>query len=115
MKKSLLLMAVLVMASSTEATKAQADTTAGIHSNIAAGSPQLVVGPPGTSCNKGATVSVSPDTTLDNLFQNYSNSGTGTSWTGGDGTESVALPDGRELWFFDDSLLGTVTNGRRLF
>jgi len=58
---------------------------------------------------------VSPDTALDNLFQNYGNSGTGSSWTGGDGTDSVALPDGRELWFFDDSLLGTVTNGQRLF
>ena len=58
-------------------------------------------------------ISTSPDTGLDNLFQNYGNSGTGTSWTGGDGTESVALPDGRELWLFDDSLLGKVTNGQR--
>ena len=58
-------------------------------------------------------ISVTPDTRLDNLFQAYGNSGTGRTWTGGDGTESVALPDGRDLWLFDDSFLGTVTDGLR--
>ena len=112
MKKIFVLMAVLIVASATEVTRAQA--APGADSDIA-GNPRPVVGPPGTSCSPGATVEVSPDTTLDNLFQSYGNSGTGTSWTGGDGTESVALPDGRELWLFDDSLLGTVTNGERSF
>ena len=60
-------------------------------------------------------VSVAPDTGLNNLFQTYGNSGTGRTWTGGDGTESVALPDGRELWLFDDTFLGTVTNGQRIW
>jgi hypothetical protein len=58
-------------------------------------------------------VSATPNVALDNLFQTYGNSGTGTSWTGGDGTESVALPDGRELWIFEDTLLGKVRNGQR--
>ena len=58
-------------------------------------------------------LSVAPDTGLDNLIQSYGNSGTGRTWTGGDGTESVALPDGRELWLFDDSFLGKVINGQR--
>jgi hypothetical protein len=57
--------------------------------------------------------SVAPDTGLNNLFQSYGNSGTGKSWTGGDGTVSVALPDGRELWLFDDSFLGKIVNGHR--
>ena len=32
----------------------------------------------------------------------------GGGWTGGDGTLSVALGDGRTLWLFGDSFLGTV-------
>ncbi len=115
MKKILVVMAVLGMALSAEATKAQANSTTGAGGNIAAGSAQLLAGPPGTSCSPGVTLAASPNATLDDLFQSYGNSGTGTSWTGGDGTVSVALPDGRELWFFADSLLGTVTNGQRPF
>ena len=55
-----------------------------------------------------------PDSALDNLFQAYGDRATGTTWTGGDGTESVLLPDGRELWLFADSYLGTLTNGERI-
>jgi len=69
----------------------------------------------GSTCNTSAPVTVTPDTALDNQFQAYGNGGTGTTWTGGDGTESVALPDGRELWLFDDSLLGKVVGGQRNF
>jgi hypothetical protein len=32
----------------------------------------------------------------------------GGGWTGGDGTVSVLLPDGRNVWLFGDTLLGTV-------
>ncbi len=60
-------------------------------------------------------VSATPDTALDNLFQDYGNAGSGSSWTGGDGTESVALPDGREAWFFSDTFLGKIKNGLRDF
>src|ERR1700758_1066385 len=58
-------------------------------------------------------ISVAPDTGYDNLFQSYGNSGTGKSWTGGDGTVSVALPDGRDLWLFNDSFLGKIKHGLR--
>jgi hypothetical protein len=75
-----------------------------------------VVGDPLPAAAAGCAprqVSVAPDTGLNNLFQNYGNSGTGKTWTGGDGTESVSLPDGRVLWLFDDSFLGKVINGQR--
>jgi hypothetical protein len=57
-------------------------------------------------------VSAVPDTTLDKLFESYGDRGRGATWTGGDGTESVSLGHGRELWFFADSYLGKVMNGQ---
>jgi hypothetical protein len=33
----------------------------------------------------------------------------GDGWTGGDGTVSILLPDGRTVWLFGDTLLGTVS------
>ena len=47
-----------------------------------------------------------PDTALDTLFNNYSDSGVG--WTGADSTYSVRLPDGRIVWIFSDTFLGPV-------
>lgn len=44
-----------------------------------------------------------PALDFDHLFQR-----TGDGWTGGDGTLSVLLPDGRTVWLFGDSLLGTI-------
>jgi uncharacterized protein DUF4185/uncharacterized protein DUF5005 len=38
----------------------------------------------------------------------------GPGWTGGDGTSSVLLPDGRSLFFFSDSYIGTVDPTTRL-
>jgi hypothetical protein len=35
-------------------------------------------------------------------------------WTGGDGAYSVALGDDRLLWLFGDTLIGRVTEGRRI-
>ncbi|MBI1226631.1 MAG: DUF5005 domain-containing protein [Bacteroidetes bacterium] len=40
------------------------------------------------------------------LFTRYS------GWTGGDATYSVPLPDGRTLWMFGDSFIGTVNPNR---
>ena len=34
----------------------------------------------------------------------------GPGWVGGDSTYSVELPDGRTLWLFSDSFIGTVTS-----
>jgi hypothetical protein len=41
---------------------------------------------------------------FDRLFQR-----SGDGWTGGDGTLSVGLPDGRSVWLFGDTFLGTVS------
>ncbi|MEV4663342.1 fibronectin type III domain-containing protein [Micromonospora echinofusca] len=45
-------------------------------------------------------------TAVNDMFNSYGNAG--GHWTGGDGTASVALPDGRVAWLFADSFLGTV-------
>ncbi len=45
-----------------------------------------------------------PDQAYDDFFQR-----TGPGWTGGDGTYSVGLPDGRTAWSFGDSFLGTIS------
>ena len=44
-----------------------------------------------------------PTQNFDDFFQR-----SGPGWTGGDGTYSVALPDGRVAWSFGDSFLGTI-------
>jgi hypothetical protein len=43
---------------------------------------------------------------LQRLLWSYGDTGGG--WTGGDGTYSVELPDGRIAWLFSDTFLGTV-------
>ncbi|MGV9564478.1 hypothetical protein [Streptomyces sp. NPDC003480] len=49
------------------------------------------------------------DTTLDAEFTRYGDDPARTDdWTGGDGTHSVRLPDGRVLWLFSDTYLGPV-------
>jgi hypothetical protein len=49
------------------------------------------------------------DTTWNNRFQAYGNlSG---AWSGGDGAQSLALPDGSTMWFFSDTFLGPVGPG----
>jgi hypothetical protein len=49
---------------------------------------------------------VQADTSLDDLFAMYGDSGQG--WTGGDGGASVPLPDGRIFWAFSDTWAGQV-------
>ncbi len=46
---------------------------------------------------------VVPDADFNQLFAAH-----GNGWTGGDGTVSIGLPDGRSLWLFGDSFLGGV-------
>lgn len=48
-------------------------------------------------------VTTSPALVFENLFDTF-----GGGWTGGDGVYSYELPDGRILWTFGDSFLGTV-------
>ncbi len=46
---------------------------------------------------------VAPDVAFSRLF-----TAPDLGWTGGDGTVSVQLPDGRTLWLFGDSFLGRI-------
>jgi hypothetical protein len=52
-----------------------------------------------------------PDYDIDNTMANYANSGKG--WTGGDGGQSIRLPDGKFVWLEDDVYLGKVVDGSR--
>ena len=50
-----------------------------------------------------------PDTAWDGLFQGYGNlSG---AWSGGDGAQSLPLPDGSTMWFFADTFFGQTYPG----
>ncbi len=53
---------------------------------------------------------VSTNSSLGSMFNTYAD-GSGYAamcddWTGGDGTQSIALPSGKRAWFFSDSYLG---------
>lgn len=50
-----------------------------------------------------------PDPAWDALFQAYGN--TSGAWSGGDGAQSLVLPDGSTVWFFADTFLGQVGPG----
>lgn len=52
-------------------------------------------------------VATSPDTMLTHMFASLSGSG----WVGGDGANSVALPDGRDCWIFSDTITSSSAAG----
>jgi hypothetical protein len=54
-----------------------------------------------------AVASAEPDAALDALFRPQ------TGWVGGDGAFSVVLPNGRALWLFSDTFVGSVRDGKR--
>src|ERR1700741_1434851 len=49
------------------------------------------------------------DTTFDSFFTQN-----GPGWTGADGSYSLPLPDGTNLWYWSDSYIGTVNPTTRL-
>ncbi len=60
-------------------------------------------------CPPRAVVSWAPEPRLTSAFARYGDDDARTDdWTGGDGTHSVRLPDGRLLWLFSDTFLGRV-------
>jgi len=63
----------------------------------------------GGACAARTMRSWSADTQLTDSFAAYGDDAARTDdWTGGDGTHSVRLPDGRVLWLFSDTYLGQV-------
>lgn len=61
--------------------------------------------PPAQVCWE-APISVTKAVDFNQLFTRFS------GWTGGDATYSIPLPDGRTLWLFGDSFIGTVNANR---
>ncbi|WP_367319816.1 DUF4185 domain-containing protein [Streptomyces sp. HUAS ZL42] len=63
----------------------------------------------GGACRARTVGSWSADRALTAEFARYGDDSRRTDdWTGGDGTHSVRLPDGRLLWLFSDTYLGPV-------
>ncbi|MFE0170961.1 DUF4185 domain-containing protein [Streptomyces sp. NPDC059002] len=61
------------------------------------------------ACRPRGVASWSADDKVTGEFARYGDDMTRTDdWTGGDGTHSVRLPDGRVLWLFSDTFLGQV-------
>jgi hypothetical protein len=52
--------------------------------------------------------SVTPDTSLDQAWRAYGDTGGTNSWAGADGTYSVPIPGGHDAWLFNDTFLGPV-------
>ena len=60
-------------------------------------------------CSPHTATAWTKDDRLTGEFARYGDDTTRTDdWTGGDGTHSVRLPDGRVLWLFSDTYLGQV-------
>ncbi|GAA3849969.1 hypothetical protein GCM10022403_096940 [Streptomyces coacervatus] len=63
----------------------------------------------GGACTPHRVASWSADSRLTGEFARYGDDAARSDdWTGGDGTHSVRLPDGRVLWLFSDTYLGQV-------
>ncbi|MEY9995725.1 hypothetical protein ABIE67_007757 [Streptomyces sp. V4I8] len=63
----------------------------------------------GDACRPHSVTSWSADEGLTGEFARYGDDPSRIDdWTGGDGTHSVRLPDGRLLWLFSDTYLGQV-------
>ena len=79
---------------------------------IGAGAVGATVAPTPAATAAVANVGAAPATELNNLFNNYGNQGGYAArcaqWSGGDGTQSMVLPDGRRLWSFSDTYLGAA-------
>ena len=65
-------------------------------------------------CSAQCTLPSNPTAgTIDSTFDGYVTQN-GPGWTGGDGTYSLLLPDGTDLWMWSDSYIGTVNATTRL-
>jgi subtilisin family serine protease len=79
--------------------------TQGVVGNAGAGSPnRLLFGYP------LATPAVTANGGLNGMFSGYGNNASCRDWSGGDGTQSTPLPNGRRAWFFADSFLDSPSD-----
>ncbi|MGW0905886.1 DUF4185 domain-containing protein [Streptomyces sp. NPDC002853] len=63
----------------------------------------------GDACQARTVSSWTADDKVTDAFARYGDDAArADDWTGGDGTHSVRLPDGRLLWLFSDTFLGQV-------
>ncbi|MDI3385347.1 DUF4185 domain-containing protein [Streptomyces sp. B-S-A8] len=63
----------------------------------------------GAACAPRKVASWAPDQGTTGEFTRYGDDASrADDWSGGDGTHSVRLPDGRVLWLFSDTFLGRV-------
>jgi hypothetical protein len=79
----------------------------------AAGAIPAAASPRGTGAGPAdgpvpVATSVTPDTSLDQAWRQYGDSGGPGSWAGADGTYSAPLPGGHDAWLFNDTFLGPV-------
>jgi Fibronectin type III domain len=65
-----------------------------------------IPGPPSLRDHFAGKAVAVPDLAWDDLFQDYGDS-SGT-WSGGDGAQSLLMPDGSTTWFFGDTYLGAT-------
>jgi hypothetical protein len=76
---------------------------------IVAGVVFFFTGRPGSPPGYTGTATARPDAAWNALFQGYGNlSG---AWNGGDGAQSLLMPDGSTTWFFADTFLGATDPG----
>lgn len=76
---------------------------AAVRTGDAAGQTAGPAPPAGVPVHEEEADRIRKDTFFTRLFQ-----GTGEGFTGGDGTYSVPLPDGRTVWIFGDTFIGGV-------
>jgi hypothetical protein len=82
---------------------------ASVASVAALAAPSRGAAAPDAYCGpSGGAATASVDTGLQELFRAYGNDPEPGHWTGADTTNSVLLPDGRDLWIFSDTFLGKV-------
>jgi hypothetical protein len=55
-----------------------------------------------------------PDASLDTQWNGYGDNAGCATWSGGDATNSVALPGGDRAWFFSDTYLGSPADRKTL-
>ncbi len=73
-----------------------------------AGGAAAAAGPHGGAGAAPTVVSVTPDISLDQSWRQFGDSSGQGGWAGADGTYSLPIPGGHDIWLFNDTFLGPV-------